>query len=244
MARQYDPTRRKFFTRSLGAVPAVALAGTGLGRMGDAIARDREPQRGDESLSAYTPGYFQDDEWAFLLAACDRLIPAEEAGAGALAANVPVFIDRQMQTPYGEGGLWYMQGPFHTNESPQLGYQLKFTPRETYRTGIADVQQYCRDTFDGKPFQSLTEEEQIGVLTDLEKGRIALPNIPASSFFQLLWTNTREGYLSDPQYGGNKDMAGWKAVGFPGARADFMDWIEQPDRTYPLGPVPIHPRRG
>jgi len=28
-------------------------------------------------------------------------------------------------------------------------------------------------------------------------------------------------------------------IGFPGARADYADWIEQPGKVYPLGPVSI-----
>ena len=27
-------------------------------------------------------------------------------------------------------------------------------------------------------------------------------------------------------YGGNRDMAAWKMIGFPGARADFMDFVD------------------
>jgi gluconate 2-dehydrogenase gamma chain len=34
-------------------------------------------------------------------------------------------------------------------------------------------------------------------------------------------------------------MSGWKMIGFPGARADFADWVEQPGAKYPLGPVSI-----
>jgi gluconate 2-dehydrogenase gamma chain len=40
-------------------------------------------------------------------------------------------------------------------------------------------------------------------------------------------------------YGGNRGMAAWKMIGFPGARADFKDWITQPGKVYPLGPVSI-----
>ena len=32
-----------------------------------------------------------------------------------------------------------------------------------------------------------------------------------------------EGYFADPIYGGNRDMAGWKLVGFPGVRYDYRD---------------------
>nr|WP_272901273.1 hypothetical protein [Herbaspirillum frisingense] len=46
-----------------------------------------------------------------------------------------------------------------------------------------------------------------------------------------------EGYFCDPVDGGNKGMAAWKMIGFPGARADYYDWVDQYGRTYPLPPV-------
>jgi gluconate 2-dehydrogenase gamma chain len=51
--------------------------------------------------------------------------------------------------------------------------------------------------------------------------------------------NAREGYFADPLHGGNRGMAAWKWIGFPGARADFTDWIDQAGKNYPYGPVAI-----
>ena len=57
-------------------------------------------------------------------------------------------------------------------------------------------------------------------------------------FWTLLLQNTREGYFSDPQYGGNAGMQIWVYIGFPGARANYYEWVG-PDKAYPLGPVDI-----
>jgi hypothetical protein len=46
-------------------------------------------------------------------------------GPGGVEAGVPVFIDRQLDLPYGHGAYFYMQGPFHPDAHPTLGYQLK-----------------------------------------------------------------------------------------------------------------------
>ncbi|STW69178.1 gluconate 2-dehydrogenase subunit gamma [Klebsiella pneumoniae] len=54
--------------------------------------------------------------------------------------------------------------------------------------------------------------------------------------------NTREGFFSDPIHGGNKGMVGWTLINFPGARADFMDWVERGER-YPFPPVSINGER-
>jgi gluconate 2-dehydrogenase gamma chain len=57
-------------------------------------------------------------------------------------------------------------------------------------------------------------------------------------FWSLLLHNTKEGYFSDPQYGGNAGMESWIYIGFPGARGNFYDWIGRAE-AYPLGPVDI-----
>ena len=40
----------------------------------------------------------------------------------------------------------------------------------------------------------------------------------AQAFFNTVRTHTMEGMFADPIYGGNKDFAGWRLVGFPGAQ--------------------------
>jgi gluconate 2-dehydrogenase gamma chain len=58
-------------------------------------------------------------------------------------------------------------------------------------------------------------------------------------FFGQLLGNCKEGYFADPLYGGNRGMLAWQWIGFPGARADFTDWLDQAGRAYPYGPVSI-----
>ena len=60
-----------------------------------------------------------------------------------------------------------------------------------------------------------------------------MPVPAASGFFELLLKNTQEGFFADPIYGGNRDMVGWKMIGFPGARYDYRDWVERHNRTLP-----------
>ena len=40
----------------------------------------------------------------------------------------------------------------------------------------------------------------------------------------------------------NKGMVGWTMIGFPGARADFMDWVER-NEQYPFPAVSIRGER-
>lgn len=194
------------------------------------------------SQQSYKPSFFTAEEWAFLNAAVDRLIPVEGKGPGGVQAGVPEFIDRQMEMPYGHGGTTYMQGPFQRDLPPTLGYQLPYTPRDLYRKGIASANKACHAAH-GVPFHALTIEQQDAFLALMEKGRITEAEPPSAAVFAQLVDNTHEGYFADPMYGGNRDMGAWKAIGFPGARADFTDWIDQPGKSYPFGPVSINGRR-
>jgi gluconate 2-dehydrogenase gamma chain len=192
---------------------------------------------------AYAPRYFTLEEWVFLHAACARLIPADVNGPGALELGVPEFIDREMEGAFGYAANWYMQGPFATG-LPEFGYQSQLTPRAVYRAGIAAVDAYCRRLFGNRPFTELPAAMQDSVLTDLEKGALDFENVSGASFFGFLLQNTKEGYLADPIHGGNKNMGSWKMIGFPGARADFLDWVEKHGARYPLGPVGIAGGKG
>ncbi len=238
MTQDKEP-RRRFLRQMFAVVPAATMTtGAALTQSGC------EKQAVAQSASAYHPTFFTDAEWTFLMAAIDRLIPADEHGAGAIETNVHEYIDRQMETPYGHGKLRYAQGPFHPDAKPEFGLQMNLTPRDIYRHGIAECDAWCRKTYGGKTFATLDKRTQEQVLKTLEQGKATFETVPAKTFFSYLLANTKEGYFADPIYGGNKDMGGWKLIGFPGARADFADWIDQPNAKYPHGPVSISGKRG
>lgn len=241
-----NPERRAFFRRSLPLIPMVPLAATGGAgvAVGGWLAPASAPPVDTALANAplYQPTFFSTDEYRFLQAAVARLIPQDERGPGALEAGVPEFIDRQMGTAYAFGRLWYMQGPFHPDAAPEMGYQLQLVPRDVYRLGIAAANRWCAQHF-GKPFADLADVDQDEALAAMERGIDGFQGLPSAAFFSMLWINTKEGFFSDPQHGGNKGMVGWKLIGFPGARADFMDWAER-DEKYPFPPVSIHGSRG
>ena len=64
----------------------------------------------------------------------------------------------------------------------------------------------------------------------------------ARMLFAAIYANTVEGYFADPIYGGNRDMVGWKLVGFPGTRYDYRDVMQKPNQTYTLPPVALQGR--
>jgi gluconate 2-dehydrogenase gamma chain len=186
--------------------------------------------------------FFNADEAAVVDAIVDRLIPTDELGPGARDSGVTTFIDRQLMGPYGGHDWLYMQGPFAATSLPTQGMQSPLTPRQQYRMGLAALQSYCKANFAGRGFVQLTVEEQEKLLTGMEKGELTLPNFSSKMLFSTIYANTMEGYFADPIYGGNRDMAGWKLVGFPGVRYDYRDVIEKPNQGYTLPPVGMQGR--
>ena len=223
--------KRRAFLQTITLVPATAAAGIALHSV--------------DNPAAPGTAYFTPEEIAFIDAVVSRLIPNDELGPGAKEAGVTAFIDRQLGGPYGRAQTWYMQGPWREGTEEQ-GYQLKLAPAEVYRTAIQDIDEYCRRTYDSKKFAQLDGATQDKVLHGLEKGDIKLARISAKQFFDILWHNTQEGFLADPMYGGNKDFAGWKLIGFPGPRYNYVAEIGDYGKRYAMAPVGImgrDPRR-
>lgn len=183
---------------------------------------------------AYT--FFTRAESAFIQAAVARIIPADDLGPGALEADVPYFIDQQLTGDYGAGARFYNQGPFGATTAYQ-GYQLPLSPRELYRVGIAATDRYCRETYGGD-FAKLEPAQQEEVLQGLQ-GVSLFEDVPGATFFSHLLTDTKDGFFADPAYGGNKDMVGWKLVGFPGVPAEYTELIERHNESYDVEPVDL-----
>lgn len=223
-----SPSRRRFLQGSVKTAPALVVLGGTLGLA--------NPYAVSTGPASYSPSYFNASEWQLLSALVERLIPADAAGPGATEAGVAEFIDRQMEQPYGHGALWFMQAPFVPTAPEEFGYQLAQSPRELYRQALAALAPAVQQQY-GKPFAALAPAEQDAVLTALEAGKLALGAVPPKAFFSQLLTNTREGYFCDPKHGGNKNMAAWTMIGFPGARGDYIDWVDQYATKYPLPPV-------
>jgi gluconate 2-dehydrogenase gamma chain len=196
---KHDEARRAFL---VGAAVAGAAAGTVL--VPEALA-----QQQPAATNTATPGHdhgagngsgygasLNVDESATIKAFAERLMPGAPGKPGATDANVLNYIDLALAGAYSD--------------------QLDF-----YRRGIAQLDAYCQATFK-EPFAKLSAARQDEVITALEQGKATGFTYPtAAAFFNTLRTHTIEGMFADPVYGGNKDFAGWRLVGFPGAHPAF-----------------------
>ncbi len=143
---------------------------------------------------------------------------------GALEAGVPNYIDKQLAGAWGTGERLYRSGPWRPG-TPSQGYQLPFTPAELFRTALAAINKDLEHA--GTPFSKMNSAQQDAYLRRLETGDKDLGGVPSDVFFEHLWQCTLEGFFSDPVYGGNRNMAAWRMIGFPGAYASYYELVDQ-----------------
>lgn len=106
-----------------------------------------------------------------------------------------------------------------------------------YRRGLRAVDGHSRRRF-GAAFSALGAAQQDFVLADFEAGNI--PNFKkAAEFFEAVRYHVLEGVFCEPQYGGNKDMIGWRLVHFPGQQPGYSDAYI--DKRVDLPPMEVGP---
>jgi gluconate 2-dehydrogenase gamma chain len=139
-------------------------------------------QHAHAAVKSSTPPPFQTLDPATaaeLDAIASQIIPSTD-GPGAHEAGVVYFIDRALST-------------------------FDADLRESYRNGLASVQQKRKELFPGSAsIAALSNGEQIKLIHAIE----------TTDFFGLLRTHTLYGFLGNPSYGGNRDHIGWKLIGF------------------------------
>lgn len=224
-------SRRSFFK-------AAGVAAAGVSAQAHALKRGTLPdaRQAPQHSTAYT--FFRPDEAAFIEAAVDRLIPPDPTGPSAREAGVPSYLDKQLGGAWGAGERLYRAGPWQEG-TPSQGYQLPFTPAELFRNALRGVQEQLQKSHAGTPFGKLTPEQQDEFLKSLQTGKTDLNGVPSNVFFESLLSLTVEGYFSDPVYGGNKDMAAWKMIGFPGAYASYYHLVDQHGVAFNHPPMSI-----
>jgi gluconate 2-dehydrogenase gamma chain len=174
----------------------------------------------------------------------DRLIPADEHGPSASDAGCVEFLDNQLAGDYGEGRALYLEAPLRPEDEEALmgAPQFLSTPRQRYEAGLKALEAHARQAHNAS-FADLSPERIDAILGGLEEGSVELGSgVNGRAFFELMLQNAREGYLADPIYGGNRGMAGWKMIGFPGARYDYRPYVDRRGEALNLTPVSLIPQ--
>ena len=181
--------------------------------------------------------FLTDKEMAQITAIFDRLIPADEISAGASEAGCVVFLDHQLAGPYGKGSWRYLVGPEQKGSEAQ-GDQSLMGPADLYRKGLAELDAYAQQHLSAT-VEALPADHLDDLLEKMEGGQIKLASVGSDVLFRQMLANVQEGYFADPVYGGNKDMAGWKMIGFPGSRYDYRDYVKMRGQKLNIIPVSI-----
>jgi gluconate 2-dehydrogenase gamma chain len=252
-AEATDLQRRRFLMKgaAIAGIGGAAAAALHDGELGGPAQTFRGAVPWQEGAADAPPGasgsgytFFTPAEAVFIEAAVGRLIPEDPVGPGAVEAGVPFFLDRQLAGPFGRGDHYFLGGPWPKG-TPEQGYQSRFTPAQFYRAAIAAIDKHIAVNFNGATLATLAAEDQDTVLKGLESGEIKLDDgVDSKGFFEMLLQNTKEGYFSDPIYGGNKDMAAWKMIGFPGAHYDYKEWVSRHGERVPYPTVGFKGRPG
>jgi len=219
-----DFDRRNFLKGAVVGGAAAAAATVAVTPPAEAQAQ----QPAASPVASANPGYafLNIEEAAFVEALVDHMIPADDLTPKGTDVGLNIYIDRALAGGWGKGDRLYMQGPWKRG-TPNQGYQLPLTPAQLYRAGIEATNAHCRKTY-GKTFDGLEETQREEVLVGLSTAKIAFEHgPPVRAFWGTVYQTVMEGMFSDPIYGGNRNKAGWKLIGFPGAVAVHRENVEK-----------------
>jgi hypothetical protein len=134
--------------------------------------------------------HFTAEEGRLLELICEQIVPTDK-DPGAREAGAAQYIDRQ------------------------LAKRLKAFA-EHYRKGLSAIQGASRE-LRGRNFEQLAWAERTAVLKAVEAGKVNQANWPKRSsrwFFSVVRDHTIEGVFSHPRHGGNRDLAGYRLLGW------------------------------
>jgi gluconate 2-dehydrogenase gamma chain len=120
-----------------------------------------------------------------LNAICDRLVPMDASGPGALEAGAATYIELALESDY-------------------------LSLRPLYERGFRALDDRARERH-GHEFARLDGPEQDSLLRELEDEPV---QSDGRVFFETVRSHVIEGMFGDPQWGGNRDYLGWKLIGY------------------------------
>ena len=206
---EHETNRREFLVRAI--VGTGAFAGTELAPSAYAQKEAAAPAA-VHSAGDRHGAFFNHDDAATVAAFAERLMPGAPGKTGAHDAGVLNYIDLALAGAYSD-------------------------LQDFYRRGLAQLDAYCRKTYN-ESFVNLQSSRQDEIIAALEAGKATEFTWPAAQdFFNTVRTHTMEGMFADPIYGGNKDYAGWKLVGFPGAQPIFTRTDMDSKQAFTRAPI-------
>ena len=234
-ADSFSVDRRSFLKVSAGSMAAMAVHSA---YTLDTLAQEDHP--------VLTGRQFLTNEQAETIEAlAEQFWPTTDDSPGGRDAGVVHYIDNALAGAYQEYKQVYRTGIDWLDDAAQREYgsvfrQLSSEDQTALITAIFDA-----DEDDAVPALATPENIEIeGIpLVDVTPvviepepegtGRTQVAGLQAPTistlqeFMSLALNHTMEGLFSDPVYGGNRDFAGWRAVGYPGAHYLYTEEEQQ-----------------
>jgi hypothetical protein len=176
-------------------------------------------------MAASKRRFFSAEEHAVVTAACDRLIPARGPHPGGAALGCADYIDGLLGAFAVDPPRIFAGGPFSGRAGGAASFD-EFLPLSrveelAWRTRIEGSQGIAEREFNG-PVRGWQDEYRAGLAAlgadfatlDGDGQDVRLDRV--GEFRALLYRHACEGAYAPPEYGGNRDLAGWAAIGFPG----------------------------
>jgi len=216
--QQHDEGRRAFLKGA--AASAGTVAGAALISSPPAAQAADQPMHGVQggaaggsvSGGAGEHAFFNSNDAAVVGALTERIMPDAPGKPGAREAGVLNYIDLALAGAYKD-------------------------QQDLYRSGLTQLDAYCHAQYK-RGFAALTGEQQDEVIGALAAGKAEGFSWPtAQAFFRTLRTHTMEGMFADPVYGGNRDFAGWRLIGFPGSQMQYTEADLKSDKAFTRLPI-------
>jgi gluconate 2-dehydrogenase gamma chain len=237
--------RRTIFKFSAGSAAALVI--------GSALKLDAAAQADAES-----PGweFFTTPQAQAVEALAEQFWPTTDAGPGGRDAGVAIYIDRALAGALRDYQSIYQAGLGWVDDAANARFQTSFaqaTPEQQLELVTAIFnKEYDPAAPAATPVATPVAEGGSDSSTGAVASPVATP-APAteepvrkivagseapyaptlSAFLTVALNHTMEGLFADPVYGGNKDFAGWAAIGYPGPYVVYT--AEQQQSYEPLG---------
>jgi hypothetical protein len=171
------------------------------------------------------PRFLTEHEYAVVNAAADRLIPPSGAHPGGAALGVAEYVDRLLGAFMVDPPLIFAGGPFSGRAGGDASFD-RFLPLSrhedlAWRTRIEGSLGRVEREFNGpvRGWQQIYREGIVALGADFadadgdeqDRRLAAHPELR-----RLLYEHACEGAYGPPEYGGNRNLAGWRAIEFPG----------------------------
>ena len=171
------------------------------------------------------PIFLTDDEYRTLDAACRRLIPPLDDHPGARALGAADYIDALLGAFTAEPPRIFAGGPYSGRAGGVANFEhfltLSRVEELAWRTRLEGSRGIAEREFNG-PVIGWQQEYRDGLAAlgsdfDHQDGDEQDRRLDADPGFKhLLYKHACEGCYGAPEYGGNRDLAGWRAIQFDG----------------------------